>query len=205
MAFAKSKFATFEPFNRTTAPAIENYQIPTYDYQDITYPETLLAPQSIVQPIDEKVVADPEIAIEEPKERRKFKKVTRNPKLSIGQKVVDLARTFVGQPYVWGGKNPKQGFDCSGLISYAYKQNGIDIPVSTSGMFKMGKEVSLENAQVGDIICTPGTGATGRHVKMISKVDNGQIYTIEAKGKKWGIVEEPLKKTNNIITIRRVV
>lgn len=74
MAFAKSKFATFEPFNRTTAPAIEDYQIPTYDYQDITYPETLLAPQPVVQPTDEEAVVVVTEETDKPTGKRKFKR-----------------------------------------------------------------------------------------------------------------------------------
>ena len=124
---------------------------------------------------------------------------------SIAQNAVDLARSFIGEDYVYGGKSPKSGFDCSGLISYVYKQSGVDIPSSTFGLFKTGQEVSLGNVQIGDIICTPGSGRSGRHVKMISKIDqDGQIYTIEAKGKKYGIVESPLTRTDNIITIRRI-
>lgn len=122
------------------------------------------------------------------------------------QSIVQLARSFVGGNYNWGGKDPSKGFDCSGLIGYVYKQNGINIPMSTFELFKTGTEVSLDNAQIGDIICTPGSGRSGKHVKMISNIDsNGQIYTIEAKGSKYGIVEEPLTKTDNIITIRRVI
>lgn len=124
---------------------------------------------------------------------------------SLGQSVANLARSFVGGKYKWGGKNPNQGFDCSGLISYVYKQNGIDIPATTFGLFKAGTEVSLSNAQIGDIICTPGSGSSGKHVKMISKIDpDGQIYTIEAKGREYGIVESPLNRTDNIVTIRRI-
>ena len=124
---------------------------------------------------------------------------------SLAQSAVSLARSFLGKDYVWGGKNPDQGFDCSGLISYVYKQNGVDVPATTFGLFKTGTEVSLNDAQVGDIICTSGSGRSGRHVKMISNIDqNGQIYTIEAKGKKYGIVESPLNRTDNIITIRRI-
>lgn len=124
---------------------------------------------------------------------------------SLAQNAVNLARSFVGGNYTWGGKNPDSGFDCSGLISYVYKQSGADIPATTFGLFKTGTEVSLSNAQVGDIICTPGSGRSGRHVKMISKIDpDGQIYTIEAKGRKYGIVESPLTRTDNIITIRRI-
>lgn len=124
---------------------------------------------------------------------------------SLGQSAVNLARSFVGGKYVWGGKNPNQGFDCSGLISYVYKQSGVDVPATTFGLFKAGTEVSLSNAQIGDIICTPGSGASGKHVKMISRIDSdGQIYTIEAKGRKYGIVETPLNRTDNIVTIRRI-
>ena len=39
---------------------------------------------------------------------------------------------------------------------------------------------------------------------MVSKIDNGQIYTIEAKGKKYGVVESPLTNTKKVTTIRRV-
>ena len=40
---------------------------------------------------------------------------------------------------------------------------------------------------------------------MVSSVSNGQIFVIEAKGKKWGIVEAPLTNTSNIRSIRRVL
>lgn len=128
-----------------------------------------------------------------------------NKPTNTAQKIVANARKYLGNPYVWGGKSPKTGFDCSGLLGYVYKQAGYNIGMSTTDQFKAGKEVSLKDAKVGDIICTPGTGASGKHVKMISKIENGQIYTIEAKGKKYGIVETPLTKTNNIITIRRII
>lgn len=123
---------------------------------------------------------------------------------NFAQSAVELARSFLGGNYVWGGKNPSQGFDCSGLISYVYKQSGVDIPATTFGLFKTGTEVSLDNVQIGDIICTPGSGRSGRHVKMISRIEDGKIYTIEAKGRKYGIVETPLERTDNIITIRRI-
>lgn len=75
MALAKLKFATFEPFNRTTPPDVKDYQIPNYDFQDITYPETLITPQPTAQPIEEEVVviSNPE-ETEESVKKRKFKK-----------------------------------------------------------------------------------------------------------------------------------
>src|SRR4051794_7906773 len=39
---------------------------------------------------------------------------------------VDVAQQFLGVPYVWGGESPS-GFDCSGLVQYAYGQLGVDL------------------------------------------------------------------------------
>lgn len=122
--------------------------------------------------------------------------------------VINTGRSFVGGKYVSGGTSPETGFDCSGFLQYIFKQNGVDIPRNTAGIFKVGKEVSLNNVQPGDIICSRGSGPSGRHVQMVSRVDpeSNQIYVIEAKGRKYGIVEGPLtKKSSDIISIRRVL
>ena len=122
------------------------------------------------------------------------------------QNIVDLARQFVGTKYQWGGNTPSTGFDCSGLIQYVYKQNGQTLPRTVDNLEKTGIEVSnLNDVQIGDLICTTGSGKSGKHVKLVSNVDNGQIFTIEAKGKKDGIIESPLTNTSNITTIRRVL
>lgn len=127
------------------------------------------------------------------------------PSSSLMENIVSTARQYVQVvPYKWSGTTPSNGFDCSGLLYYAFKQNGIDIPRSAAALESWGTKVdSLQDAKVGDIICTPGTGSSGKHVKIISKIIGNQIWCIEAKGKNYGIVEEPLTKTNNITTIRR--
>lgn len=138
----------------------------------------------------------------DPPESIDFFQNQNNPK---SNKLIDTARSFVGTRYTWGGKKPETGFDCSGFISYVFKENGINVPSSTAEIFNYGQSISLEDAKVGDIICLSSSGPTGRHVKLISDIDkNGNIYTIEAKGKKDGIVEELLTNTNNIVSIRRV-
>lgn len=119
--------------------------------------------------------------------------------------IVNTARQFIGSKYQWGGSSPNSGFDCSGLVQYVYKQNGIDLPRTVKDIEKVGKEIQLSDVQIGDLICTPGAGQSGKHIRIVSKIDNGQIYTIEAKGKKYGVVETPLTQNTKINTIRRVI
>ena len=115
--------------------------------------------------------------------------------------VISSGRALLGKPYLWGGKtNPDQGLDCSGYIHYIYKQNGIETPTYSKDFLKFGTEVTdIQEIMPGDIICTKG------HVRMVSRVENGQIWCLEAKGRKYGIVESPFKNFDSILSIRRVV
>lgn len=119
------------------------------------------------------------------------------------QKAVDTARQFIGTKYSWGGLTPSTGFDDSGLIKYAYKQIGIELPKTIKQMAKVGVEVpSVKDVQLGDLVYSDNS--SGEHVEMVSKIDNGQIYTVKAKGKKQGIVEQPLND-KKVKSIKRVV
>lgn len=120
--------------------------------------------------------------------------------------VVNLARSFMDKPYIYGAMDPDKGFDCSGLVNYVYNQIGIQLPRTSHAMGKVGTEVSLDEVQPGDIIYTSSSGPSRGHVKLVTTVsDNGQISVIEAKGKKYGIVESILTDTSNIKSIRRVL
>ena len=67
--------------------------------------------------------------------------------------VVDLARQAMGTPYRWGGSD-QNGFDCSGLIRYAYAQIGIDLPRRSRDQASSGREVarSVAGLAPGDIL-----------------------------------------------------
>lgn len=66
--------------------------------------------------------------------------------------VVMIARELVGTPYHYGGRSPKQGFDCSGLVYYANLRAGIRLPRTSYGQFKATRPVSRRNLRPGDLV-----------------------------------------------------
>jgi len=74
--------------------------------------------------------------------------------------VVGIAMQYLGVPYVWGGSSPS-GFDCSGLVVYAFGQLGISLPHSTYSLWGMGVPVSQSQLQPGDLVFFNGLGHMG--------------------------------------------
>ena len=82
--------------------------------------------------------------------------------------VVQTALNALGTPYQWGG-TAENGFDCSGLIQYAYGQHGIRLPRMSRDQANAGNEVPpvVDALKPGDILlfsARPGGGVT--HVGM---------------------------------------
>jgi hypothetical protein len=71
---------------------------------------------------------------------------------SLGDAVADLAMGMVGIPYRYGGADPRQGFDCSGLVFYAYSQAGYAVPRTSQALFKAARKISLLEAGAGDLM-----------------------------------------------------
>lgn len=82
--------------------------------------------------------------------------------------MVQTALESLGTPYLWGG-TADNGFDCSGLIQYAYAQHGIRLPRRSRDQAQAGAELTpvVEALRPGDILlfaAQPGAGVT--HVGM---------------------------------------
>ena len=204
----------FNTYEAVTPPPKSKQDIKQEIYQETDSDTLIIDPlglgpisrvPNVDKPSDQPFIPDPQFS---PPEDQIVEAPEYSPNNQLVTSIINTGRSFVGGKYVSGGTSPETGFDCSGFLQYIFKQNGVDIPRDTSGLFKVGKEVSLSNVQPGDIICSRGSGPSGRHVQMVSRVDssNNQIQVIEAKGKKEGIVEGPLtKKSSDIISIRRVL
>jgi cell wall-associated NlpC family hydrolase len=77
--------------------------------------------------------------------------------------VVGVAMQYLGVPYVWGGASPR-GFDCSGLVMYAFAKIGISLPHSSYAQFGMGTPVSIGQLQAGDLVFFSGASHVGIYI-----------------------------------------
>lgn len=120
-----------------------------------------------------------------------------NPSYSTnvkGTDVVAYAQQFIGRPYVYGGESLTNGIDCSAFVQQMYGRFGISLPRTSYEQRNVGKAVSYENAQPGDIICYPG------HVAIY--MGDGRI--IHASSPRTGICYGTATY-RTITTIRRVL
>ena len=87
---------------------------------------------------------------------------------SLGVRAMNIALGRRGAPYVWGGQGP-WGFDCSGLVSYAFKQAGYNLPSGSSNQYNYGYFVS--SPAPGDLVFYGYRGS--QHVAIY--IGNGQV------------------------------
>jgi cell wall-associated NlpC family hydrolase len=69
-----------------------------------------------------------------------------------GMAALKAAESQIGVPYVWGGEAPGKGFDCSGLVQWAWAQAGFSIPRTTESQWPAMRHVPLGALQPGDLL-----------------------------------------------------
>ena len=102
--------------------------------------------------------------------------------------VVGYALSQIGVPYVWGGATPGVGFDCSGLVMWAYSQVGVSLPHSSYAMWGYGVPVSRDQLQPGDIVFFDGLGHVGLYIgndQFVEAPHTGTVVQIASLNDGW--------------------
>ena len=71
---------------------------------------------------------------------------------ALGGAIADVAMGMVGTRYRYGGTDPLEGFDCSGLVYYAYEQAGYRVPRTSQELFRAARKISIGDADPGDLM-----------------------------------------------------
>lgn len=99
--------------------------------------------------------------------------------------VASFAVQFVGYRYVYGGASPSQGFDCSGLMSYVYRQFGVNLPRTAASQYstRNGAMVGdMGNLQPGDLMFFAGTTRGGGITHVAMYIGGGRMVHAMSPG-----------------------
>ncbi|MBI1421991.1 MAG: NlpC/P60 family protein [Gammaproteobacteria bacterium] len=105
----------------------------------------------------------------------------------LHKEVVEIARELVGTPYHYGGRSPKTGFDCSGLVYYTHMQAGLELPRTSLGQLRATQPVSFSGLQPGDLVFfrfsrykVSHVGIYIGHHRFVHAPSNGKEVTVDS-------------------------
>jgi cell wall-associated NlpC family hydrolase len=110
------------------------------------------------------------------------------PDGSRASQVIGIAMQYLGVPYVWGGASPSQGFDCSGLTTYAFAQIGVSLPHHAASQYNYGTPVSRDDLQPADLVFFNGLGHMGMYIgggQFIHAPHTGDVVKISSIHDSW--------------------
>lgn len=106
-------------------------------------------------------------------------------KPTVGQRAAKVALRAVGVPYRWGGSSPSGGFDCSGLVYWAYGRLGVSVPHSSYALYATGRPVRRTGLKAGDVLFFSGLGHVGLYVgrgRMVHAPRSGRTVEVVRLG-----------------------
>jgi len=123
------------------------------------------------------------------------------------QNIFDLAKLFLGSPYLWGGKT-FMGIDCSGLVQTVYKMKGFSVPRDASQQINLGNNISFKNIKKGDLAFFQNPEGKITHVGILDGEGNiihssGRVK-IEKFVKEGIVIDETEEPSHNLHSIKRL-
>jgi cell wall-associated NlpC family hydrolase len=113
-----------------------------------------------------------------------------DPPPTRAERAARFALGEVGVPYRWGGESPDTGFDCSGLVRWAYLRVGVDLPHNSYALYGEGRRVSESRMEPGDILFFEGLGHVGLYLgrgRMVHAPETGRnVEVVRLAGSNYG-------------------
>ena len=97
--------------------------------------------------------------------------------------LVEYAKQFLGNPYVWGGTSLTKGADCSGFVLSIYKKYGVKLSHHAASQANEGTKISASELKPGDLVFYANSRGSINHVAIY--IGGGQV--IHASNPKTGI------------------
>ena len=101
----------------------------------------------------------------------------------IRVEIVEYAKQFIGNPYVWGGTSLTKGADCSGFVQSVFKHFGIKLSRTSRTQANDGTKISMSELKPGDLVFYTNGSGTINHVALY--IGGGQV--VHASSPKTGI------------------
>jgi len=146
-----------------------------------------------------RAIATPHASLILMKEPRPKRIPLKRRRRTLGERAARIALRAVGVPYRWGGTSPSSGFDCSGLVYWAYGRLGAEVPHSSYALAGIGRRIGRPHLRAGDVLVFSGYGHVGLYVgrgRMVHAPHSGALVEVVRLGRSgYG---------SRIVTARRV-
>ncbi|MGB0429985.1 MAG: NlpC/P60 family protein [Bacteroidia bacterium] len=127
---------------------------------------------------------------------------------NIEKSLIALAKSYLGTPYLWGGKT-KSGIDCSGFIQCLFATKQLNLPRDAYQQAEIGKTVDFDNLKAGDIAFFKNNLDKITHVGLIIENDSiihaSEMVRIDKLTKNGIWNDELQKETHHLSHIKRLV
>jgi len=104
--------------------------------------------------------------------------------------LINFAQNLIGTRYRSATSDPNRGFDCSGFVSYVFKNFNFNVPRSSGEFIDVGEKVTYDDAKPGDIVIftSPTNSHRIGHVGIVYSNNGGEFKFIHStSGKEHGV------------------
>jgi len=128
----------------------------------------------------------------------------------ITARILDLAESYVGTPYLSGGTNPSIGFDAAGFVQYVFAQEHVMLPRTAHAIAELGDDVSthIGSLRPGDLLFFGNDGFNIDHVAIYAGHDRIVHATASGGGVRYDVLGEGLRGewfADHLLAARRIV